>query len=137
MKTGHTLFELLIYIVIVSLILSLTFPSFNTMIKQVLLYEDVKTTKSMMRYARIFSYLKSCKVRVFLTSEHVVIMLGKKTLKKYDLKITKIKGDKCFAFSRGVPYISGKTEFSVGDSFPVILTVTPVVGRVNVKKREW
>ncbi len=137
MKTGHTLFELLIYIVIVSLILSLIFPRFNTMVKLVLLYEDVKATKSMIRYARIFSYLKSCKVCVFLTNEHVVVKFGKKTLKKYDLKITKIKGDKCFAFSKGIPYISGKTEFSVGDSFPVVLTVTPVVGRINVKKREW
>ena len=137
MRVGHMLFELLIYIVIVSITLSLIFPLFNTMIKKALLYEDVKSTKSMIRYARIFSYLRSCKAHVSLTSKRVVVMLNKKAIREYDLKIANVRGNRHFAFSKGVPYISGKIKFSVGGLSPVILTVTPVIGKVNVKKWEW
>lgn len=137
MRSGHTLFELLIYVVIISITLSLIFPFFDTMNKKALLYEDVKSTKSMIRYARIFSYLRKYKVDVFLISKRVMIMVGRKTLKSYELKIVSVRGNTHFAFSKGVPYISGKVEFSVDGLSPVILSVTPVIGKVNVKKREW
>ena len=114
--------------------LSLIFPLFNTMIKKALLYEDVESIKSMIRYARIFSYLRDCKIHVSLTSGCALVMLDKKAIKEYDLKIANIIGNRHFAFSKGVPYLSGKVEFSVEGLSPVILTVTPVIGKVNVKK---
>ncbi len=136
MKAGHTLIELLVYIAIVSLILSFVFPIFNTMTERTLLYEDVKTMKSMIRYARIVSYFKNCRVDVFLATKLVRVMLGKRTLKAYKLNVD-VRGDTHFAFSNGVPYISGETKFSIEGSLPVILTVTPVIGKVNVRKLEW
>ncbi len=135
MRAGHTLLELLIYIAIVSISLSLIFPNFNTTIRQALLYEDVKSIKSVIRYARVFSYLKNCEVQVHFTSKRVTVnTLDNGVLKSYDLKIAKIRGDKLFAFSKGTPYIAGSIEFNVRNSVPVILTVTPVVGKINVKE---
>lgn len=132
MWKGSTFVEFLIYMTIAFLIFSLTIPNVRAWMERTGSIAEIKGIKNSIRYARFLSFLKNNKVEVHISQKNLKVMLDKKIVKTSPLNFVKIEGNKCFAFSKGVPYISGTLNFFVNNSFVAKISVTPVIGKINL-----
>ena len=131
-KSGSTLIELLIYMVVVLLFFSIILPNSRKWMERGISISEVNRVKNSIRYARFLSFLKDGKVEVRIFPKDVKIVSNREIIKESSLNFVRIVGNRYLAFSKGVPYISGTLRFFLGTSFVAEIRVTPVVGKINL-----
>lgn len=132
MKKGGTFIELLVYLAIIFSILLIIFPNLKAWMERVESIAEISRIRSSIRYARLLSTLKKNRTDVHILQGKVEVKSDKNVIKMSPISFVRIKGDKYLAFSNGVPYISGTLKFFVGNSFIAEITVTPVIGKINL-----
>lgn len=131
MKNGATLVELMVFIGIVAILLSLAVPVFSDWCYKISVYAEVFKIRSRIRYAKTLSGMNGEHVEVSVSKE-VRILSSKREVYRENLNFVTVSGKNTFAFSDGVPYISGTMRLFSKESLFATITVTPVVGRITL-----
>ncbi len=132
MEEGSTFVELLVYLTIVFLILSFILPNSKVWIERVGSIAEINKIRSSIRYARLLSTLRNNRVDVRISKRSVEVVSDKNIVRTSSIDFVRIEGNKYLAFSNGVPYISGTLRFFVGNSFIAKISITPVIGKINL-----
>ncbi len=135
MKNGYTVVELIVYLALVSVFLSLMIPSFWRINEELMFKADMENVQHMIRYARQVSLMKKMKSAIFLSGRKIYVTLNGKKVKERSLSVSSIKGKREFAFSKGIPYKSGKFFLSFKKE-KFLFTLQPVTGTLKVDRGE-
>lgn len=134
MKNGWNFIELLILMVFLSILFSIIFPISKRWIDGVIVHSEIQKIVSSLRYVKYLSYDSKGKVTInFSKTINVVTSIGSK--EKGQLSFIDVGGCSSFAFSKGVPYVSGTMKVYFRGSRIATITVMPVTGLITVEER--
>ncbi len=132
MKRGYSLAEMMVYLALIATFLSFLVPSMEGTKRRLTFLTDIESVEHFIRYARQISAMKMCKSAVIVKKGEVVLYVGGKLTKRRRI-FCRVDGNRAFAFSKGIPYVSGKMRLTF-DKKIISLTVLPITGMI---KAEW
>jgi Tfp pilus assembly protein FimT len=134
MKNGWSFVELLVLMVFLSILFSIIFPISKRWIDGMIVHSEIQKIVSFVRYTKYLSYgLKEGVTIDFSKSIKIITSNGSK--EKGQLSFVDVNGCQSFAFSKGVPYISGTMKVYFKGSRIATITVMPVTGLIKVEER--
>ncbi len=132
MRKGYSLVELTVYIALIVMFFSLMVPSVEEMRRQLIFSADTESVEHLIRYAREISMIKKMRSVISINDGKICVFANGKKIKSRKLTC-KAEGKRIFAFSNGIPYLSGKLFLELANK-KISITVYPVTGMI---KSEW
>ncbi|MGC8683367.1 pilus assembly FimT family protein [Athalassotoga sp.] len=133
MKSGWSFVELLVLMVFLSILLSIIFPVSKKWIDGMIVHSEIQKIVSFVRYTKYLSYGLEDKVKIEF-SKDIKIITSYGSKEKGRLSFVDVNGCQSFAFSKGVPYISGTMKVYFRGSKIATITVMPVTGLIKVEE---
>ena len=133
MKSGWSFVELLVLMVFLSILLSIIFPVSKKWIDGMIVHSEIQKIVSFVRYTKYLSYGLEDKVKIEF-SKDIKIITSCESKEKGRLSFVDVNGCQSFAFSKGVPYISGTMKVYFRGSKIATITVMPVTGLIKVEE---
>lgn len=139
MKNGWGMMGLIFLIFFLSIIFSIIFPISKQWIDKMIVNSEIKEITSSIRYAKYLSYAFKDKVIIDF-SKGIRIKTPNETKEKGKLSLINVKffdtkDHDYFAFSRGIPYESGKMIVYFRGTKIATITLMPITGLIKVEQR--
>ncbi len=139
MKSGYSLTELMVYIVLLAIFFSILTIVLWKFSEKMMFMLDVKNVEHLIKYARQISLLKKVKSVFYLRNGEMYVKVGSRILKRRKVEVAKFKS-KVFAFSNGIPVSpSGSSKQGGGGEFflsikdeKVRVSIQPVTGFLKI-----
>jgi hypothetical protein len=131
MRKGYSFAELIVYLALLSVFFSILVPALWNFAPDLMFKSDVQDAEHLIKYARQISLLENNKSVFSFEDNKMYVKIGNKIVKERKVRISNVFGKKTFAFSRGIPYESGKIFLSFKDE-KACLTLQPVTGTLKI-----
>ncbi len=134
MKSGWNFVELLVLMAFLAIFLSIVFPISKRWIDGMIVHSEIQKIVAFVRYTKYLSHNLKDKVTVNF-SKDIKILNSNVSEEKGHLSFVNVAGCQSFAFSDGVPYVSGTMKVYFRGSKIATITVMPVTGLIKVEER--
>ncbi len=134
MKDGWNFIELLVLMAFLAIFLSIAFPISKRWIDGIIVHSEIQKIVAFVRYTKYLSDNLKDKVMISF-SKDIKIVSSKVSEEKGHLTFVNVGGCQSFAFSNGIPYVSGTMKVYFRGSKIATITVMPVTGLIKVEER--